>query len=72
LDRGTSWARRDDRTRARDDQDVLRRLPASGTQGAEGAPADHTQGTRVQKAHLQTILKAAHVSRDNIELEFRV
>ena len=27
---------------------------------------------RVQKAHLQTILKAAHVSRDKIELEFRV
>ena len=26
---------------------------------------------RVQKAHLQTILKAAHVSRDKIELEFR-
>ena len=28
--------------------------------------------SRVQKAHLQTILKAAHVSRDNIDLEFRV
>ena len=27
---------------------------------------------RVQKAHLQTILKAAHVRRDKIELEFRV
>ena len=27
---------------------------------------------RVQKAHLQTILKAAHVSRDKIELEFRI
>ena len=27
---------------------------------------------RVQKAHLQTTLKAAHVSRDKIELEFRV
>jgi len=27
---------------------------------------------RVQKAPLQTILKAAHVSRDKIELEFRV
>ena len=27
---------------------------------------------RVQKAQLQTILKAAHVSRDKIELEFRV
>jgi hypothetical protein len=27
---------------------------------------------RVQKAHLQTILKAAYVSRDKIELEFRV
>ena len=27
---------------------------------------------RIQKAHLQTILKAAHVNRDNtIELEFR-
>ena len=25
-----------------------------------------------QKAHLQTILKSAHVSRDKIELEFRV
>jgi hypothetical protein len=28
--------------------------------------------SRVQKAHLQTILKAAHVSRDKIQLEFRV
>ena len=27
---------------------------------------------RVRKSHLQTILKAAHVSRDKIELEFRV
>ena len=26
----------------------------------------------VPKVHLQTILKAAHVSRDKIELEFRV
>ena len=26
---------------------------------------------REQKAHLQTILKAAHVNRDKIELEFR-
>jgi len=28
--------------------------------------------SRVQKTHLQTILKAAHISRDKIELEFRV
>ena len=27
---------------------------------------------RVRKSHLQTILKAAHISRDTIELEFRV
>jgi hypothetical protein len=27
---------------------------------------------RVQKRHLKTILKAAHVGRNNIELEFRV
>jgi len=27
---------------------------------------------RLRKSHLQTILKAAHVSRDKIELEFRV
>jgi hypothetical protein len=27
---------------------------------------------RAQKAHLQTILKATHISRDKIELEFRV
>jgi len=27
---------------------------------------------RLRKSHLQTILKAAHVSRDTIELEFRV
>ncbi len=27
---------------------------------------------RVQKAHLQTILKAAHASKDKIELEFKV
>jgi len=26
----------------------------------------------VQKVHLQTILKAAHVNRDMIELEFRI
>ena len=32
----------------------------------------HIMEPRVQKAHLQTILKAAHVSRDKIELEFRV
>lgn len=27
---------------------------------------------RLRKAHLQTILKAAHITRGNIELEFRV
>jgi len=27
---------------------------------------------RLRKSHLQTILKAAHISRDTIELEFRV
>ena len=32
----------------------------------------HILEPRVQKAHLQIILKAAHVSRDTIELEFRV
>ena len=32
----------------------------------------HIMEPRVQKAHLQTTLKAAHVSRDKIELEFRV
>ena len=29
-------------------------------------------GPRLRKSHLQTILKAAHISRDTIELEFRV
>ena len=27
---------------------------------------------RLRKSHLQTILKAAHIGRDTIELEFRV
>ena len=27
---------------------------------------------RLRKSHLQTILKAAHISRDKIDLEFRV
>ena len=27
---------------------------------------------RLRKSHLQTILKTAHISRDTIELEFRV
>ena len=27
---------------------------------------------RLRKSHLQTILRAAHISRDTIELEFRV
>ena len=27
---------------------------------------------RLRKAHLQTILKAAHITKGNIELEFRV
>ena len=27
---------------------------------------------RLRKSHLQTILKATHISRDTIELEFRV
>ena len=31
-----------------------------------------TMDPRLRKSHLQTILKAAHVSRDKIELEFRV
>ena len=31
-----------------------------------------TMNPRLRKSHLQTILKAAHVSRDKIELEFRV
>ena len=31
-----------------------------------------TMDPRLRKSHLQTILKAAHISRDMIELEFRV
>jgi len=31
-----------------------------------------TMDPRLRKSHLQTILKAAHISRDTIELEFRV
>ena len=31
-----------------------------------------TMAPRLRKSHLQTILKAAHISRDTIELEFRV
>ena len=31
-----------------------------------------TMDPRLRKSHLQTILKAAHVSRDKIELEFKV
>ena len=31
-----------------------------------------TMDLRLRKSHLQTILKAAHVRRDSIELEFRV
>ena len=30
-----------------------------------------TMDVRVAKSHLQTILKAAHVKKDEIELEFR-
>jgi len=35
----------DDRTRPRDDQDFPIRLPAYGTQSAEGPSADHTQSS---------------------------
>ena len=31
-----------------------------------------TMDPRLRKSHLQTILRAAHISRDTIELEFRV
>ena len=31
-----------------------------------------TMDPRLRKSHLQTILKAAHISRDTIELEFRI
>ena len=31
-----------------------------------------TMDPRLRKSHLQTILKAAHISKDTIELEFRV
>ena len=31
-----------------------------------------TMDPRLRKSHLQTILKAAHISRGTIELEFRV
>ena len=31
-----------------------------------------TMDPRLRKFHLQTILKAAHISGDTIELEFRV
>jgi hypothetical protein len=31
-----------------------------------------TMDSRLRKSHRQTILKAAHISRDTIELEFRV